>query len=114
MWNTFRMKEIEDYVYLCNMQDVLAPMAADINFVILASFSWEYTLKITKTEFKQLTNVNTILDYENGIREGITKLLVMMVKQYNNYMHDYNYDNYNYDKTKESACIQYLDFNINT
>ena len=29
-------------------------------------------------------------------------------------MHDYNYDNYNYDKTKESACIQYLDFNINT
>ena len=37
-----------------------------------------------------------------------------MVKQYNNSMHDYNYDNHNYDKTKESTCIQYLDFNINT
>ena len=53
------MKEIEDYVFLCNMQEVLAPLAVDINFkknmrakfdfspsnfVTLTSFSWECTL----------------------------------------------------------------------
>ena len=75
MWNSFRMKEIENYVYLCNMQDILTPLAANIHFVILVSFSWEYTIKITKIDFKQLTNVNTILDYENGIREGINKAI---------------------------------------
>ena len=54
MWNTFNMKEMRDYVYLYNMQNVLASLAVDIyimkitsgkfnhnplNFVTIASFS---------------------------------------------------------------------------
>lgn len=65
------MKGLEDYVNLYKMQDVLTSLATDIhftkntrekfnlnplNFVTLALFSWECTLKITKTELKLLTD----------------------------------------------------------
>ena len=54
-WNPFKMKEIEDQVFLYNMLDVLTSLAVDtvfmknmrakfilnsLNFVTLASFSW--------------------------------------------------------------------------
>lgn len=67
VWNVFKIKEIEDYVFLCNVQDALTSLAVDIdfmktvrakfnlnplNFVTLTSLSWECTLKITKNELK--------------------------------------------------------------
>ena len=63
----FKIKEIEDYVFLCNVQDALTSLAVDIdfmktvrakfnlnplNFATLTSLSWECTLKITKNELK--------------------------------------------------------------
>ena len=35
---------------------------------MLASFSWECTLKITKFKVELLTNVDMILHYENAIQ----------------------------------------------
>ena len=88
--NAFKLKEIKEYVHLYNMQDVLISLAVNIdfmknmppkfdfnplNFVTLASFSWEYALKMTKIELQLPTDVDTtILDYENCIRGEITKV----------------------------------------
>ena len=44
-----------------------------------------------------------ILDYENGIRGGITRYICQYVKANNKYMH-------RQDETKESSYISYLDF----
>ena len=71
---------------------------------VLTSFSCKRTLK-TKKEL--LTDVNMILDYENGIRGGIPKAIYQYGKANNKYIHDY-------DETKESTHIQYLVLAINT
>ena len=44
-----------------------------------------------------------LLDYENGVRGGITRVLRHFTKAQNKYIHDY-------DKSKESAHIAYLNF----
>lgn len=58
-----------------------------LNFVTLASFSREYTLKITKVELELLTNVNVTGNYENAqqqdafvimLKEIINKCIIMM------------------------------------
>ena len=43
-------------------------------------FSWECALKMTKIELESPTDVDTILDYENGIRGGITRVMWHYVK----------------------------------
>ena len=43
------------------------------SFVILASLSWEATLKTTKIEL-ELTNVNMILFYEKAINKSYASL----------------------------------------
>ena len=70
----------------------------------MVSFSWEYAIKITKSELKYLTDVNMILDCENGISAEIAKAIFHYDKANNKYMLDYV-------ETKESRHIQYLDFN---
>ena len=61
----------------------------------MASFSLEYTLKITKIELKLLKDVNMILDYENGIRGRITRA-ICQCGETKDTMHGY-------DETRESA-----------
>lgn len=46
-----------------------------LNFVTLASFSWECALKITKIKLELPTYVNMILDYKNVITGGITRAI---------------------------------------
>ena len=49
----------------------------------------ECALKITGIEIELLTYVNRILDYENGIRGGITRTACHYVEPNNKYMCDY-------------------------
>ena len=68
------------------MQDALTTLAFDmgfikkmsanlypnpLKFVTRAFFSWEYALKVIKIELELLTDVNMILDFENGIMRAI-------------------------------------------
>ena len=52
-----------------------------LNFVTLASFSWECPLKI---------NVNMILNSKNCISGGITRPICHYAEAKNKYMHDYD------------------------
>ena len=71
-----------------------------LNFVILASFSWDCTLKTAKIELELLTELDMIIDYKNAIRGGIITTIIIIVKLINKYIH-------NYDETKDSTYIQY-------
>lgn len=90
MWNKFKIKELKNYVYLYDMQDVCTSLAFIIdlmakmstkfipnflNFVTLALFLWECARKITEIKLELLTDVNMTLDYENRIREGIMRAI---------------------------------------
>ena len=75
-----------------------------LNFVTVLWLSLECALKITGTEYEILTNMNMMLDYENGVRGGITRVLRHFTKTQNKYVHDY-------DKSKENTHIPYLDCN---
>ena len=75
-----------------------------VNFLTLASFSWECTLKITKIELELLTDVDMILAYKKVISRGITRAICHYPVTDNKHLHDY-------DETKESTYIQYLVFN---
>ena len=74
--NAFKLNEINKYVPLYYMKYALTSLAVDIdlmknmsskfglnpvNFLTLASFSWECTLKINKIELELLTDVDMIL-----------------------------------------------------
>ena len=82
MWSIFNLKEIEDYVYLYNMQNVLTSLVVAIDFmkkmssnfylnplkfVTPASLSWNFTLNITKIKLELLTDVIMVLDYKTNI-----------------------------------------------
>ena len=69
VWNAFQVKDIGDYIFLYKVQDVSMSVVADIDFmktvsakfnlnpvdfVMLASFSWECALKITRIEMELL------------------------------------------------------------
>ena len=71
-----------------------------LNFVTLLWLSLECALKITGTEYEILTNMKMMLDYENGVRGGITRVLRHFTKTQNKYVHDY-------DKSKESTHIPF-------
>ena len=71
-----------------------------LNFVTLASYSWNCILKKSLKYFELLTVVNMILDYENVIRGEITRALC-------------RYGESNKKYTQKCTCNEYLDFNLN-
>ena len=68
---------------------------------MLASFSKECALKVTKIELEVLTDVYMILDYGNGIRGGIARAI------YHNDEANYKYL-HGYDETKEKKTFNML------
>ena len=112
----FKIKIIESYVFVYSVKDVLTSLASDIDFmsakfnlnsvtfVTPASFSWECTLKITKIELELLADGDMIFDYGNSIRGEISGAICHYGEANNKYALDYN-------ETKESTYVQYLDFN---
>ena len=76
-----------------------------VTFAVLGLHSWECSLKITEIELESLTDVDMLLDYENGIKGEIARAICHYVEANNKYMHDH-------DETKGKIYIQYLDFNL--
>ena len=60
-------------------------------------------LKITVIKYKMLTDLNMLLDYEIGVRGEITRVLRHYAEANNKYIPDY-------DKSKESTYVLFLDF----
>ena len=73
-----------------------------VHFVSLPGLAWQACLKKTNVELELLTDYDMLLMIEEGIREGICHAVNRYAHANNHYMKDY-------DKTKESSYIQYLD-----
>lgn len=57
-----------------------------LNFVTLPPFLREILLKMTEPEVELLKDINMILDNENGIRLGTTRLTLHYAEANNKYM----------------------------
>ena len=74
------------------------------HFVSLPGLAWQACLKKTNVELELLTDYDMLLMVEEGIRGRICHAVNRYARANNYYMKDY-------DKTKESSYIQYLDAN---
>ena len=74
------------------------------HFLSLSGLAWQASLKKTSIELELLTDYDMLLMVEEGIRGGICHSIHRYAKANNNYMK-------NYDESKESSYIQYLDAN---
>ena len=74
------------------------------HFVSLPGLAWQACLKKTNVELELLTDYDMLLMIEEGIRGGICHAVNRYAHPNNHYMKDY-------DNTKESSYIQYLDGN---
>ena len=73
-------------------------------FLSLPGLAWQACLKKTGVELELLTDYDMLLMIEEGIRGGICHAVHRYAIANNKYMK-------NYDKSKESSYIQYLDAN---
>ena len=74
------------------------------HFISLPGLAWQACLKKTGVKLELLTDYDMLLMIEEGIRGGICHAVHRYAKANNEYMKDY-------DESKESSCIQYLDAN---
>ena len=74
------------------------------HFVSLPGLAWQACLKKANVELELLTDYDMLLMAEEGIRGGICHAVNRYARANNYYVKDY-------DKTKESSYIQYLDAN---
>ena len=119
VWKTWKMKTFKDYLKLYNETDVL--LLADVfeNFrdVCLKNYgldpvyyytapglAWDACLKITGVNLELLSNSDMLLMIEKGIRGGISIISNRYGEANNKYMKDY-------DETKPSKFLMYLDAN---
>ena len=73
-------------------------------FLSAPGLSWQSGLKMTGQTLELLTDENMLLLYEKGIRGGICEAITKYKKANNKYMK-------NYDKTKPSSYLMYVDAN---
>ena len=119
VWKTWKMKSFKDYLKLYNETDVL--LLADVfeNFrdVCLKNYgldpvyyytapglAWDAMLKMTGVNLELLNDVDMLLMIEKGIRGGISIISNRYGEANNKYMKDY-------DETKPSKFLMYLDAN---
>ena len=118
VFKIFKLKNLGEYHDLCVQSDTL--LLADVfenfrnklqvyeldlaHFLSLPGLAWEACLKKTNVELELLTNYDMLLIVEEGIRGGICHSIHRYAKANNKYMKNYN-------KNKDSSCIQYLDAN---
>ena len=74
------------------------------HFISLTGLAWQACLKKTEVELELLTDYDMLLMIEEGIRSGICHAVNRYAKANNIYMKEY-------DQSKESSYIQYLDAN---
>ena len=73
-------------------------------FLSAPGLSWQSGLKMTKQTLELLTDENMLLLFERGIRGGIGEAIAEYKKANNKYMK-------NYDNTKASSYLMYVDAN---
>ena len=119
VFKTFKLNNLGDYHDLYVQSDTL--LLADVfenfrkaciktyeldpaYFISLPGLAWQACLKKAGVELELLTDYDMLLMIEEGIRGGICHDVHRYAKANNKYMK-------NYDKSKESSYIQYLDTN---
>ena len=119
IFNKFKLKDLGEYPDLYVQSDTL--LLADVfenfrntclkvyeldpaHFLSLPGLAWQACLKKTNAELELLTDYDMLLMVEEGIRGGICHSIHRHTKANNKYMK-------NYDESKESSYIQYLDAN---
>ena len=117
--NKFKLKNLGEYHDLYVQSDAL--LLADVfenfrntclkvyeldpaHFLSLPGLAWQACLKNTNVELELLTDCDMLLMVEEGIRGGICHSIHRHAKSNNKYMK-------NYDESRESSYIQYLDAN---
>ena len=117
VFKTFKLNNLGDYHDLYVQSDTL--LLADVfenfrkaciktyeldpaHFISLPGLAWQACLKKTGVELELLTDYDMLLMIEKGIRGGICHAVHRYAKANNEYKKDY-------DESKESSCIQYLD-----
>ena len=74
------------------------------HFISARGLAMQAALKKTIVKLDLLTAMNMLFMVEKDIRGGICHSIYRYAKANNKYMNDY-------DKNKESSCLQYLDVN---
>ena len=112
--NKFKLKNLGEYNDLYVQSDTL--LLADVfenfgvyeldpaHFLSLPGLAWQACLKKANVELELLIDYNMLLMVEEGIRGGICHSIHRHAKANNKYMK-------NYDESKESSYIRYLDAN---
>ena len=119
VFKTFKLNNLGDYQDLDVQSDTL--LLADVfenfrkacietyeldpvHFISLPGLAWRACLKKTGLELELLTDYDMLLMIAESIRDGICHAVYRYAKANNKYMK-------NYDESKESSYIQYLDAN---
>ena len=119
VWNTFSCQTIPDYHDLYLKSDVL--LLSDVfenfrktclkyykldpcHYYTAPGLAWDACLKLTKQELQLFTDYDMLMMFEKGIRGGMSHISKRYAEANNKYMKDF-------DKTKSSTFIQYLDAN---
>ena len=120
VWETFEMKNLEDYHNLYNQVDVL--LLADVfenfrdiciknykldpgHYYTAPGLAWDAALKVTEVKLELLTNMGMLLRVEKGIRGGVSMISNRYGKANNKYMGD------SFKDIELSKYIAYLDAN---
>ena len=125
VWDTFQMKTMEDYHDLYLQTDVL--LLADVFerfrdiclfhykldpawYFTAPGLAWDACLKMTQVELELLHDQDMLLMVEKGIRGGVSMISTRYGKANNKYMTK-DRDGAEYDPSKPSTYIPYLDAN---
>ena len=118
-WNTFNCQTLQNYHDLYLTSDVL--LLADVfenfrktclkhykldpcHYYTAPGLAWDACLKETKQELQLLKDYYMLMMFEKGTRGGISHISKRYTEANNKYMKDF-------DETKPSTFIQYLDAN---
>ena len=119
VWDTFEMKTMKDYHELYLMTDVLLLSCVFEEFRNIClhhynldpawyyttpGLAWDACLKMTKVELELLHDQDMLLMIEKGVFGGVSMISTRYGKANNKYMEEY-------DPSKPSTYIQYLDAN---
>ena len=125
VWDTFQMKTMRDYhdLYLKTYVLLLADVFERFRDICLHHYeldpawyftapglAWDACLKMTQVELELLHDQDMLLMVEKGIRGGVSMISTRYGKANNKYMTQ-DRDGEEYDPSKPSTYISYLDAN---